>query len=87
MIVEQCYDEAVADVENKISVILSSLQRTNGGPCAELAKKYLEDASRMEQYTVEVADRLPGWIGSEMKLNFAKQRLINLQLIAARCNR
>lgn len=87
MIVQQCYDETVADAESKISVILSSLERTNGGPCADLAKRYLDDASRMEQRTAEVADRIPGWIGSDMKLNLMKQRLINVQLIAARCNR
>jgi hypothetical protein len=31
------------------------------------------------------ANDIPGWIGSELALNFAKQRLDNLRLIQQSC--
>jgi hypothetical protein len=85
MIVQQCYAEGVADINEKIKRLMLEVKSKNGDACANFAALYLEDASRMDGDISDKADGLPGWVGSEMKLNFAKQRLDNLGLIRESC--
>jgi len=53
--------------------------------CANFAAMYLDDASRMEKEVVKKTDSLPGWVGSVMRLNFARQRLDNVKSIRETC--
>lgn len=85
MIIQQCYDEGVADINEKVKRLMLEVKSNNGDLCANFAALYLEDALRMDGDISVKADGLPGWIGSEMKLNFARQRLDNLGLIRESC--
>lgn len=85
MIIQQCYDEGVADINEKIKRLMLEVKSKSGDACANFAASYLDDASRMESDISDNADSLPGWVGSEMKLNLAKQRLDNVGLIRGSC--
>ena len=85
MIIQQCYDEGVADINKKIERLMLGVKSKNGEACTNFAALYLEDALRMDGDISDKADGLPGWLGSEMKLSFARQRLENLGLIRESC--
>lgn len=85
MILQQCYDEGVADFNKKINEIDSMIKAKNGAACASLAEDYLSAASRVANDVVQKANNLTGWIGGDLSLNFARQRLENLKLIQQSC--
>ncbi|MBB5406187.1 hypothetical protein HDG34_000102 [Paraburkholderia sp. HC6.4b] len=85
MIIQQCYDEGVADINKKIDILISDIKSKNGAACSALATNYLSEASRMEGGVENKANNLIGWVGSELTLNFARQRLDNLGIIMGTC--
>jgi len=85
MILRQCYDEGISDVNDKINSLLSQIKSKNGDSCRNLADSYLSAATNMDSDISQKANDVPGWTGSELELNFAKQRLDNLMLIRQSC--
>ncbi|WP_233834684.1 hypothetical protein [Paraburkholderia sp. ZP32-5] len=85
MIVQQCYDEGIADINNQITKLKNDIKTRNGIACANLADNYLTEASHMESMIEKQTANLTGWIGSELSLNFARQRLANVSLINKSC--
>ncbi|WP_322063377.1 hypothetical protein, partial [Paraburkholderia sp. J63] len=85
MILQQCYEEGISDINSKINNMLSQIKYKNGGSCGNLADSYLSEATHMDGDISQKANDIPGWIGSELALNFAKQRLDNLRLIQQSC--
>jgi len=85
MIIQQCYDEGIENANREIGLLISDLKSENGDMCANFAAMYLDDASRMEKEVVKKTDSLPGWVGSVMRLNFARQRLDNVKSIRETC--
>jgi hypothetical protein len=45
----------------------------------------LDEATRMEAKAGKQTASLVGWIGSELALNFARQRLDNIMIIKKSC--
>ncbi|MEX3952924.1 hypothetical protein AB4Y40_34885 [Paraburkholderia sp. EG287B] len=85
MILQQCYDEGVADVNKRINEVDSVIKSKNGAACASLAEGYLSQASRVADDVVQKANNLTGWIGSDLSLALARQRLESLKLIQQSC--
>ncbi|MFD1561466.1 hypothetical protein ACFSHT_38450 [Paraburkholderia silviterrae] len=85
MIVQQCYDEGVADINSQIAKLNEDINIKNGAACASFVVDYLSEAARMEVNVGKQASNLVGWVGSEMALNFARQRLDNILLIQRSC--
>lgn len=85
MILQQCYDEGIADIGGRISRLLSQIKSDNGDACTRLAETFLTDAIHMESDVAQRASDTPGWTGSELALKFARQRLDSLQLIRQSC--
>jgi hypothetical protein len=85
LIIEQCYDEGVADINKKINILISDIKSKNGAACSAFAMDYLSEASRMEGDVENKANNLIGWVGSELTLNFSRQRLDNLRIIESTC--
>lgn len=56
------------------------------GKCAGLVESYLAEASRMERSVEKSAASHIGWLGNELAINFARQRLINVEIIKNRCS-
>jgi hypothetical protein len=85
MIAQQCYDEGMTDIDNPITKLNGDIKIKNGAICANLTANYLSEASRMESAAGKQAANMAGWIGSELSLNFARQRLDNVLLIQNSC--
>ncbi|WP_157977817.1 hypothetical protein [Paraburkholderia kururiensis] len=86
MIVQQCYDEGVADINNQIVKLSEDIKGKSAVVCADLVENYLNEASRMEANVGKQTKNFVGWTGSELTLNFARQRLDNILLIRKSCN-
>lgn len=85
MIIQQCYEEGIDNENAKMQTLLADLKTKNGNACADFAKTYLDDAKQMENDLTQKADSFTGWVGSEMRLNFAKQRVDTIKLIRETC--
>ncbi|MDR5740358.1 MULTISPECIES: hypothetical protein [unclassified Caballeronia] len=87
MLVQQCYDEGVAEADERIKILVATISQRNGPACAQLAESYLDHTSRMEKDLARPLADIPGWISGELTLSLAKQRLRNVELIRDRCER
>ncbi|PRX99398.1 hypothetical protein [Paraburkholderia sp. BL25I1N1] len=85
MIIQQCYDKGIADINEKINRQMLDVKSKSGAVCVNFSASYLDVASRMESDILDKADSLPGWVAGEMKLNLAKQRLDRVGLIRGSC--
>ncbi|MBP0594359.1 hypothetical protein J8I87_32785 [Paraburkholderia sp. LEh10] len=85
LILQQCYDEGVADINDRASRLLSQIKSESGSACKDPAETYLSDAMHMESDVAQKANDILGWAGSELALSFARQRLDNLGLIRQSC--
>jgi uncharacterized Zn-binding protein involved in type VI secretion len=85
MIVQQCYDEGIADINNQTAKLNDVIKAKNGVSCANLTANYLSEASRIESVIEKQTANLAGWTGSELSLSFARQRFDNVLLIHKSC--
>jgi hypothetical protein len=85
MILQDCYERGIFEADDKIKGLMSQIKAKNGESCASLAEMYLRSESQVSGDVVKTANNLTGWIGSELELNFAHQRLDNIQLICKLC--
>jgi hypothetical protein len=85
MIIQQCYDEGISDINDKVKRTEELLRQKNGDVCANFADGYLQSALHMEADLQEKTGALPGWAGSELALNLARQRLDNVRLLLGSC--
>lgn len=85
MIIQQCYDEGISDINDKVKNTEELIRQKNGDVCANFADGYLQSALHMEADLQEKASALPGWAGSELALNLARQRLDNVRLLLGSC--
>ena len=85
MIIQQCRDEAVEDINNKIMKAKKMIRQKNGLACANFVDEYLKSALRMEAELQDRTSNLPGWAGSELTLSFARQRLENVRALLESC--
>lgn len=85
MILQSCYDEAVADIDAKVNATLSKLATEYSPTCSDLAIKYTDGALQLANSVGDTAETQPGWLGAELKLQFARQRLENIDLIMKMC--
>ncbi|MBR8128006.1 hypothetical protein [Burkholderia ambifaria] len=85
LILQGCYEEGISEATEKSDVLQSKIASKSGGACSTLASVYIEDAKVMERDISRRAALLPGWVASELSLNFARQRLSNLRAIEKSC--
>jgi hypothetical protein len=82
MILQSCYDEGVEDVNKKIDSLLVKINVDSSSACFELAKKYSDGVLKIED---NAAATQPGWIGAELKLKSARQRLAMVDFFKNTC--
>ncbi|CAM2172508.1 hypothetical protein PSAC2689_200058 [Paraburkholderia sacchari] len=85
MIVQQCYDEGIANVDKKIIKLIATMEAENAIACVNFARNYLNEASKLERDVEKQSSSLIAWVGSELALNLARQRLDNIILIKKSC--
>lgn len=85
MIIQQCYDDGISDINDKAKKVEDSIKQKDGDTCASFADDYLKSALHMEADLQEKISSLPGWSGSEFALNLARQRLDNVRLLLGSC--
>ena len=85
MIIESCYEEAIAAIDAKISAKENLLFPRLTPVCNELVSKYAAGASQLTSRIISEARTQPGWLGSELGLRLAQQRLETVEFIQAKC--
>ncbi|QYY31603.1 hypothetical protein K2O51_30565 [Cupriavidus pinatubonensis] len=85
MIVQDCYDEGMVEVNEKINSTLTALNKNSNKKCAHLATEYLNKAMALEaDMTGEVGNQ-SDWFAAELKLHLVQQRLATVQFILKNC--
>lgn len=85
LILQVCYDEEISGVAEKSDALQSKITSKSDGACSALASEYVREAKRMEGNIYKKAEILPGWIASDLYVNFVRQRLENLRAIEKGC--
>ncbi|SAL28290.1 hypothetical protein AWB71_01666 [Caballeronia peredens] len=84
MILRQCYDEAVSDLNTKSDALLAEI-RKRGSYCTAIAEDYSKASSQWTESLRYKTESRPGWLSDELVLHFAQQRLSTFQLLSERC--
>jgi hypothetical protein len=85
MILQICYDEAIATTIVETDLLISRLERGPSRDCGELAMKYKDKASQTGSGISEEIGDQKGWLRADLDLLFAKQRLETVRLIQREC--
>ena len=84
-VLQGCYDEEIFAVTEKSDALQSKISLKSGEACWALASEYVKLAKVMEGDVYKRAEIIPGWIASDLYLNFARQRLEDLRAIENWC--
>ncbi|WP_175674225.1 hypothetical protein [Burkholderia ambifaria] len=85
LVLRSCYDEEISDVTEKSDALQSKISSKSNKACSTFASEYVKVAKVMEGDVYKRVEIIPGWIASDLYLNFARQRLENLRAIENGC--